>query len=56
MFQRNKSFILIFTFYCKWKAHKHQPTQTEFELASVRGIVSCSGTPDENLADYFDDV
>ena len=36
MFQRNKSFILIFTFYCNWKAHKYQPTQTEFALAAVR--------------------
>jgi hypothetical protein len=36
MIQRNKSFILIFTFYCNWKAHKYQPTQTEFALAAVR--------------------
>ena len=41
-------------FYCNWKTHKYQPTQTEFALAAVRGIVSCSGTPDENLADFLD--
>ena len=41
-------------FYCNWKTHKYQPTQTEFALAAVRGIVSCSGTPDEHLADYLD--
>ena len=41
-------------FYCNWKTHKYQPTQTEFALAAVRGIVSCSGSPDENLADFLD--
>ena len=44
----------IARYYCNWKTHKYQPTQTEFALAAVRGIVSCSGTPDENLADYLD--
>ena len=43
-------------FYCNWKTHKYQPTQTEFALAAVRGIVSCSGLPDENLADFLDFV
>ena len=41
-------------FYCNWKTHKYQPTQTQFALAAVRGIVSCSGTPDENLANFLD--
>ena len=41
-------------FYCNWKTHKYQPTQTEFALAAVRGIVSCSGTSDENLASFLD--
>ena len=41
-------------YYCNWKTHKYQPTQTEFALAAVRGIVSCSGTTDENLADFLD--
>ena len=42
--------------YSNWKTHKYQPTQTEFALAAVRGIVSCSGTADENLADFLDFV
>ena len=41
-------------YYCNWKTHKYEPTQTEFALAAVRGIVSCSGTPDENLANFLD--
>ena len=41
-------------YYCNWKTHKYQPTQTEFALAAVRGIVSCCGTADENLANFLD--
>ena len=41
-------------YYCNWKCHKYSPTQTEFSAAAVRGIVSCSGTPDENICDFLD--
>ena len=41
-------------FYCNWKCHKYEPTQTEFAHAAVRGIVSCSGTADEAVCDYLD--
>ena len=41
-------------YYCNWKCHKYSPTQTEFSAAAVRGIVSCKGTPDENICDYLD--
>ena len=41
-------------YYCNWKCHKYAPTQTEFSAAAVRGIVSCSGTPDERLCDFLD--
>ena len=44
----------IARYYINWKTHKYQPSQTEFALAAVRGIVSCSGTPHEHLADYLD--
>ena len=41
-------------YYCNWKCHKYTPTQTEFSAAAVRGIVSCTGTPDERLCDFLD--
>ena len=41
-------------YYCNWKCHKYTPTQTEFSAAAVRGIVSCTGTPDEKLCDFLD--
>ena len=41
-------------FYCNWKCHKYAPTQCEFAYAAVRGIVSCSGTPDEKVCDFLD--
>ena len=41
-------------YYCNWKCHKYSPTQTEFSAAAVRGIVSCTGTPDENVCDFLD--
>ena len=41
-------------YYCKWKCHKYSPTQTEFAAAAVRGIISCSGTPDEKVCDFLD--
>ena len=41
-------------FYIKWKTHKYEPTMTEFAQAAIRGIVSCSGTADENACDFLD--
>ena len=41
-------------FYIKWKTHKYEPTLTEFATAAVQGIVSCSGTADENACDFLD--
>ena len=41
-------------FYIKWKTNKYEPTLTEFAMAAVRGIVSCSGTADENACDFLD--
>ena len=41
-------------YYANWKCHKYEPSQTEFALAAVRGIVSCSGTADENSCDFLD--
>ena len=41
-------------YYCNWKCHKYSPTQTEFSAAAVRGIISCSGTPDERICDFLD--
>ena len=41
-------------FYIKWKTHKYEPTMTKFAHAAIRGIVSCSGTTDENACDFLD--
>ena len=43
----------IARYYCNWKCHKYSPTQTEFSAAAVRGIVSCTGPPDEKICDFF---